>query len=86
VRAYDPVAEDRASQMLTGVQMCDTALDCIKGADAVVIVTEWAEFGELDLAEMKKRMAKPIVVDGRNMLNARAVQAAGLIYEGIGRA
>jgi UDPglucose 6-dehydrogenase len=86
VRAYDPVAEDRASEMLTGVQMCDTALDCIKGADAVVIVTEWAEFGELDLAEMKKRMAKPIVVDGRNMLNARAVQAAGLIYEGIGRA
>jgi UDPglucose 6-dehydrogenase len=86
VRAYDPVAEDRASQLLTGVQMCDTALDCVKGADAAVIVTEWPEFGELDLAEMKNRMAKPIVVDGRNMLNARAVQAAGLIYEGIGRA
>jgi UDPglucose 6-dehydrogenase len=86
VRAYDPVAEDRASELLTGVEMCDTALDCIEGADAAVIVTEWPEFGEIDLAEMKKRMANPIVVDGRNMLNARAVRAAGLVYEGIGRA
>jgi UDPglucose 6-dehydrogenase len=86
VRAYDPVAEDRASELLTGVEMCDTALDCIEGADAAVIVTEWPEFGELDLTEVKKRMSNPIVVDGRNMLNAQDVRAAGLVYEGIGRA
>jgi UDPglucose 6-dehydrogenase len=86
VRAYDPVAEDRASELLTGVEMCDSALDCVKGADAAVIVTEWPEFGELDLKELKRRMAHPVLVDGRNMLSAESVEAAGLIYEGIGKA
>jgi UDPglucose 6-dehydrogenase len=85
VRAYDPVAEDSASAMLTGVEMCDSALDAIKGADAAVVVTEWPEFAELDLAEVKSRMANPVIVDGRNMLSAERVQAAGLVYEGIGR-
>ena len=49
VRAYDPVAEERASELLTGVEMCDSALDALDGADAAVIVTEWPEFAELDL-------------------------------------
>jgi UDPglucose 6-dehydrogenase len=85
VRAYDPVAEGSASGLMTGVEMCDSALDCVKGADATVIVTEWPEFGELDLAEVKARMATPVVVDGRNVLSAESAHAAGLIYEGIGR-
>ena len=70
VRAYDPVAEERASEMLTGVAMCDTALDAVEGADAAVIVTEWPEFADLDLGEVKSRMANPVIVDGRNMLDA----------------
>jgi UDPglucose 6-dehydrogenase len=86
VCAYDPVAEDRASELLTGVEMCDSALECVKGADAAVIVTEWPEFGEIDLAELKRRMVNPVIVDGRNMLSAQSVEAAGLVYEGIGRA
>jgi UDPglucose 6-dehydrogenase len=85
VRAYDPVAEDRARELLTGVEMCDSAMDAIEGANAAVIVTEWPEFGELDLAEVRERMADPVIVDGRNLLSADAVQAAGLVYEGIGR-
>jgi UDPglucose 6-dehydrogenase len=85
VRAYDPVAEERAGEMLTGVEMCDTAMDAIEGANALVIVTEWPEFGDLDLLEVRKRMADPVVVDGRNMLDSATVQAAGLVYEGIGR-
>jgi UDPglucose 6-dehydrogenase len=85
VCAYDPVAEGSASGLMTGVEMCDSALDCVKGANAAVIVTEWPEFGELDLAELKARMATPVVVDGRNVLNAEHARAAGLIYEGIGR-
>jgi UDPglucose 6-dehydrogenase len=85
VRAYDPVAEERASQMLTGVAMCDTALEAAEGVDALVIVTEWPEFADLDLAEVKRRMANPVIVDGRNMLDPRAVRAAGFVYEGIGR-
>jgi UDPglucose 6-dehydrogenase len=85
VRAYDPVAEESASELLTGVDMCDSALDAINDADAAVIVTEWPEFGELDLAEVKSRMANPVIVDGRNMLSAEHARAAGLVYEGIGR-
>jgi UDPglucose 6-dehydrogenase len=86
VSAYDPVAEDAARPLLTGVQMCDSALDALDGANAAVIVTEWPEFGELDLDEVRKRMAEPVIVDGRNMLDAQVARAAGLIYEGIGRA
>jgi UDPglucose 6-dehydrogenase len=85
VRAYDPVAEDRAAEMLTGVEMCDTAMEAIDGANAAVIVTEWPEFGELDLAAVKERMADPVIVDGRNLLSADAARRAGLVYEGIGR-
>jgi UDPglucose 6-dehydrogenase len=85
VRAYDPVAEDRAREMLTGVEMCDSAFDALQDVDAAVIVTEWPEFAELDLAEVKRRMANPVIVDGRNMLSADAVRRAGFVYEGIGR-
>jgi UDPglucose 6-dehydrogenase len=85
VGAYDPVAEDRAREMLTGVQMFDSAMDAIDGANAVVIVTEWPEFADLDLAEVRRRMADPVIVDGRNMLSAEAAHSAGLVYEGIGR-
>ena len=85
VKAYDPVAEERAQEMLTGVEMCDTALDAVDGVDAAVIVTEWPEFADIDLEELKRRMANPVIVDGRNMLNAEDVRRAGFVYEGIGR-
>jgi UDPglucose 6-dehydrogenase len=85
VRAYDPVAEERAGEMLTGVGMCDSALDAVEGADAAVIVTEWPEFADLDLSELRNRMGNPVIVDGRNMLDPRAVRKAGFVYEGIGR-
>jgi UDPglucose 6-dehydrogenase len=85
VRAYDPVAEERARELITGTEMCDSALDVVDGADAAVIVTEWPEFADLDLDEVKRRLNTPLIVDGRNMLEAEKVRAAGLIYEGIGR-
>ncbi|HZO61321.1 MAG TPA: UDP-glucose/GDP-mannose dehydrogenase family protein [Solirubrobacterales bacterium] len=85
VQAYDPVAEERAGELLTGVAMCDSALDAVEGVDAAVIVTEWPEFAELDLAEVKRRMANPVIVDGRNLLGADEVRRAGFVYEGIGR-
>jgi len=85
VRAYDPVAEDRAKELITGTEMCDTPLDALDGADAAVIVTEWPEFAELDLEKVKLRMKSPVIVDGRNLLDAEKVRAAGFVYEGIGR-
>ncbi len=85
VRAYDPVAEDRARELITGAEMCDDALDALDGADAAVIVTEWPEFLDLDLQEVKRIMARPVIVDGRNLLDAERVRSAGFVYEGIGR-
>jgi UDPglucose 6-dehydrogenase len=85
VRVYDPVAEDEARKLIRGVQFCPTAMDAIEGADAVVLVTEWPEFAELDLGEVAARMRGRLLVDGRNFLDVRAARAAGLTYEGIGR-
>jgi UDP-N-acetyl-D-mannosaminuronate dehydrogenase len=85
VVAYDPVARERASELLPEVEMAGSALDALEGADAAVLVTEWPEFGELDWGEVAKAMSNPLVVDGRNFLDADAVRRAGLSYEGIGR-
>jgi UDPglucose 6-dehydrogenase len=85
VVAYDPVAEDEARNLLHGVEFAKDALDCVTGADAVVLVTEWAEFRELDWAAVAGAMSGTLVVDGRNALDAAAVSSAGLAYEGVGR-
>lgn len=86
VRAYDPVAEEEARKLIRGVSFKTTALEAIEDADAVVLVTEWPEFAELDLAEIKGAMAGNLLVDGRNLFDPGKVRDAGLIYEGIGRA
>ncbi len=85
VRAYDPIAEEEARKLIPAVHFADGALDAVEGADAVVLVTEWDEFVGLDWAEVAGRMAGTLVLDGRNALDADAVRAAGLTYEGIGR-
>lgn len=86
VRAYDPVAEEEARKLIRGVSFKSTALEAIEGADAVVLVTEWPEFAELDLAEVKSAMAGNLLVDGRNLFDPGQVRDAGLLYEGVGRA
>jgi UDPglucose 6-dehydrogenase len=86
VRVYDPIASERAAELLGGAKICDSALDALDGADGAVLVTEWPEFRELDWrGEVKQRMARPLVVDGRNFLDAGLLDAAGYAYEGIGR-
>jgi UDPglucose 6-dehydrogenase len=85
VRAYDPVAEDAARGLMQGVDFSDSALAAIDGADAVVLVTEWPEFADLDWAEVASRMRGDLVLDGRNALDGARVAGAGLAYEGIGR-
>jgi UDPglucose 6-dehydrogenase len=86
VRAYDPVAGRKAEDMLAGASIAESALEAIDGADAVVLVTEWPEFAELDwTGEVKRRMRVPLVVDGRNFLDRDKLVAVGFTYEGIGR-
>ncbi len=86
VAAYDPVAAGAARGLMDGVEFSDSALAALEGADAAVLVTEWPEFAELDWAAAAERMARPLLVDGRNFLDATALRAAGFEYEGIGRA
>jgi UDPglucose 6-dehydrogenase len=85
VVAYDPVAEQEARKLIQGVDFAASAQDCVAGADAMVLVTEWAEFKELDWGKVREEMAGTLLIDGRNALDAEAIRAAGLIYEGIGR-
>jgi UDPglucose 6-dehydrogenase len=85
VRAYDPVAEAEARKLLQGVEFVSSAEAAVEAADAVVLVTEWPEFRELDLRAVADSMRGTLVVDGRNFLDPDAVAAAGLAYEGVGR-
>jgi UDPglucose 6-dehydrogenase len=85
VVAYDPVAAERAAELLGSVEMAGSAMEALEGADAVVLVTEWSEFAELDWPAAGEKMARPLIVDGRNFLDPAALSAAGFEYEGIGR-
>jgi UDPglucose 6-dehydrogenase len=86
VSAYDPVAEESAAGLLPSVELAVSAEEALEGADAAVLVTEWPEFAELDWPALAERMATPLIVDGRNFLDGRALRSAGFTYEGIGRA
>ncbi|HYH58106.1 MAG TPA: UDP-glucose/GDP-mannose dehydrogenase family protein [Thermoleophilaceae bacterium] len=86
VRAFDPIAGERAAAVLHGADIKDSAMAALEGADAAVLVTEWPEFRELDWADVKDRMKKPLVVDGRNFLDRELLEQAGFTYEGVGRA
>jgi len=85
VVAYDPVAEEQARALVSGVTFTDSPLGAVEHADAVVLVTEWREFLELDWKQVADAMSGNLVVDGRNALDPEAIRAAGLTYEGIGR-
>jgi UDPglucose 6-dehydrogenase len=84
VRAWDPIADAR--HLLQGVTFCDSVLDAVSGADAAVIVTEWDELRELASEEVRDAMRRPVIVDGRNLLDPETARTTGFVYEGIGRA
>ena len=84
VRAWDPVAD--ASSLLQGVRFCDGVLEAVTDADAAVIVTEWDELRSLGSEEVRSAMRRPLIVDGRNLLDPEEARSAGFTYEGIGRA
>jgi UDPglucose 6-dehydrogenase len=83
VRAWDPVATP--GELLKGAVLCDSVLEAVRGADAAVIVTEWDELRGLASSEVRDAMARPLIVDGRNLLDPEQTRAAGFAYEGIGR-
>jgi UDPglucose 6-dehydrogenase len=83
VRGWDPVAAP--GELMKGVEIHETVLDAVRGADAAVIVTEWDELRDLLSPEIRRAMRSPLIVDGRNLLDPDAAREAGFAYEGIGR-
>jgi UDPglucose 6-dehydrogenase len=86
VRAYDPKAAHVAERMLAGkVTLCARSYEAVEGADALLLVTEWAEFREPDFARIRSLMRRPAIFDGRNIYNPQTLRELGFHYEGIGR-
>jgi UDPglucose 6-dehydrogenase len=85
VRAYDPAGMENAREVLQSVEFCANAYDCATEADAVVIVTEWEQFRALDLKRLAACMARPVIVDLRNVYSPEEVIRHGFFYCGVGR-
>src|SRR3989440_3513647 len=83
VRAWDPVAD--GSKLPKGVDVVESVADAVRDAHAAVIVTEWDELKGLASQDVRKSMANPLIVDGRNLLDPEETRRAGFAYEGIGR-
>jgi len=86
VRAFDPAAMTAARPHLPPIEFCDDAYEAAEGADGVVIATEWNQFRALDFAELKSRLAAPLMVDLRNLYQPARVAAEGFRYYSVGRA
>ncbi|HJN60463.1 MAG TPA: UDP binding domain-containing protein, partial [Alphaproteobacteria bacterium] len=86
VHAYDPVAMEKAKQLLPGVEWCADAYAAMDGADVLVILTEWNEFRALDLERVKQLLGSPVIVDLRNIYQPDAMAADGFQYISVGRA
>jgi UDPglucose 6-dehydrogenase len=87
VKAYDPIAMDACREQRSDlrIRFCDSAHEVAAESDALVLVTEWREFRDLDLAQLARAMARPVLVDGRNLFSPDEARAAGFDYTGIGR-
>lgn len=85
VKAYDPAAMEKAKKALPEVEYCGDPYEVAEGSDALVIVTEWDEFKELDMARIKGLLNIPVVIDGRNMCDPQKMRELGFEYRSVGR-
>ena len=85
VRAYDPEAMHEASKLMSGIEYADSAYEAIKGADAMVIITEWDQFRALDLDRVKEMLKGNVVVDLRNIYAPEMMSVRGFNYTSVGR-
>lgn len=85
IKAYDPIAMTKAEDMNLNINFCQNAYEAAKSCHALVIVTEWNEFRQLDLSKIKEIMAKPIIFDGRNIYDPKKMKKLGFAYYSVGR-
>ena len=88
VRAFDPEASHEAGRIFgerADLTLCEQAQDALRGADALVVVTEWKQFRSPDFGKLRAALKDAAVFDGRNLYDPAEIEAAGLAYYGIGR-
>ena len=88
VTAYDPKGMEKAREyklLPESVKLVSSPLEAVEGAEALILATEWKEFANVDLLEVKKRMHTPLIFDGRNLFDPATMQELGFTYKGIGR-
>jgi UDPglucose 6-dehydrogenase len=85
VRGYDPVAMEVARPLLPSVELFDDPYKLAKGCDALMVITEWNEFKQLDLDKIKSLLKNPVIYDGRNIYDPKLMVGMGFTYRSIGR-
>ncbi|MFA5974952.1 MAG: UDP-glucose/GDP-mannose dehydrogenase family protein [Elusimicrobiota bacterium] len=85
IRAYDPVAQEKAETVLKNVTFCRTPYETAQGADCLALMTEWPEFKTLDFKRIKRLMTHPVLIDGRNLYEPGRIRDLGFEYHDMGR-
>jgi len=85
VRAYDPVSMSNATRLIPYVNLVNNPYDLAEGCDALVVITEWNEFKQLDFARLGEAMRRRVIIDGRNIYSGHVMRSHGFVYRGMGR-
>ena len=85
IKVYDPVAMENSKKIFKNITFCQNSYDTAEKCDLLIIVTEWNEFRQINLAQIKKLMKQPILLDGRNIYDPEQIKKIGFIYQGVGR-
>ncbi|MBN1966507.1 MAG: UDP-glucose/GDP-mannose dehydrogenase family protein [Anaerolineae bacterium] len=85
VRGYDPVANEGVRRTHAWIELADNAYELARGCDAVIVVTDWNEFKQLDMARLRDLMQQPVLIDGRNMYEPAVMHDLGFEYRAVGR-
>ena len=85
INTYDPVAMDNFKSLKYKINYFDNWQDAVKGADALILLTEWNEFRGIDLLELKSLLKEPIVLDTKNILSIKKLNSIGFSYDNVGR-
>lgn len=86
IKAYDPQAMENAATMLPKVKLCENPYQVAEGADALILVTDWNEFKQIDFNRIKPLMKNAVIMDGRNLWDEKTLKNLGFQYFGVGRA
>ncbi len=84
IKAYDPQAMGKAKKIFSGIKFCKDAYDVCKGADCLVVLTEWDEFEKLNFRKIRQLMNNPLLFDGRNLFDKKEMKKIGFEYYGVG--